>query len=386
MHRLPFKRLLSVALASFAFGPLTSSLSIAETTSVDSRSVPAPVTELAQMTVGLQTTQQRVYLDARLEAINQSTISAQTSGIVESINVDINDAVSAGQTLIIINNSQQKAGLSQAEANAAQAEAMNEDSQVLLTRNRSLYKKNTLSKGELDSSIARAKSTAAAVLAAKAQVIQAQEQLSYTRIIAPYSGIVSQRMVEVGELVNPGQPLMTGFSAQPLRAITSIPQHLIAKLAINDSSRPNITIKSQGHHFPIDRYTLFPYADSRYSSVQARLNLSTFTMNADSAGLMPGAWVEVAFPIGNKKTMTVPQSAIIQQGEVASLYVIDKNSQALKLRYVHLGANVELMSEGSKKEPITQVEILAGLNVGDMIAINALEAAVKIRANKAAGE
>lgn len=384
MHRLPFKRLLSVALASFAFGPLTSSLSIAETTSVDSRSVPAPVTELAQMTVGLQTTQQRVYLDARLEAINQSTISAQTSGIVESINVDINDAVSAGQTLIIINNSQQKAGLSQAEANAAQAEAMNEDSQVLLTRNRSLYKKNTLSKGELDSSIARAKSTAAAVLAAKAQVIQAQEQLSYTRIIAPYSGIVSQRMVEVGELVNPGQPLMTGFSAQPLRAITSIPQHLIAKLAINDSSRPNITIKSQGHHFPIDRYTLFPYADSRYSSVQARIDLAAFEVNKDSAGLIPGAWVEVALPImsaDKKKSIVVPKTAVIQQGEVASIYIIDPNTQALKLRYVRLGGSIE-----AGKSAIQQVEVLSGINAGDRIVVNALAAAMLIRPAESSGE
>lgn len=381
MQRLPLKLLLSAALVPLAFSPLMSSLSVADASQATSQLE----SELEQFTVTPQATQQMVYLDARLEAINQSTISAQTSGIVESINFDINDQVSAGQTLIIINDSQQKAGLSQAQANLAQAEAMDEDAQVLLTRNRSLYKKNTLSKGELDSSIARAKSAAAAVLAAKALVIQAKEQLSYTKVIAPYSGVVSQRMVELGELVNPGQPLMTGFSAQPLRATTSIPQHLVSKLTI-DSENPQITIKSQGQHFPINGYTLFPYADSRYSSVQARIDLAAFEVNKDSASLIPGAWVEVALPIGKKESIAVPKSAIIQQGEVASLYVIDKESKALRLRYVRLGGNVDIATEDSTNKANQQVEILSGLNAGDIVAVNALQAAVLIRSEEASGE
>lgn len=381
MQRLPYKLLLSVALAPLALSPLMSSTSMAEASSTRSAS------ELATITIEPQTVQQMVYLDARLEAINQSTVSAQTSGIVESIKVDINDQVSAGQVLITINDSQQKAGLSQAEANLAQAEAMNEDAQVLLTRNRSLYKKNTLSKGELDSSIARAKSAAAAVLAAQARVVQAKEQLSYTKVIAPYSGVVSQRMVELGELVSPGQPLMTGFSAQPLRATTSIPQHLVSNLSTKstvDSDTTNISIKSQGQLFPIAGYTLFPYADSRYSSVQARIDLATFEVNKDSAGLIPGAWVEVALPImsaDKRKSIVVPKTAVIQQGEVASIYIIDPSTQALKLRYVRLGASIE-----SGKSAIQQVEVLSGINAGDRVVVNALAAAVLIHPAESSGE
>ena len=60
-----------------------------------------------------------VQLEGRLEAINQSTISAQTSGVVESVTVDVNDRVKAGDTLVLINSSQQKAQLSQAQANLA---------------------------------------------------------------------------------------------------------------------------------------------------------------------------------------------------------------------------------------------------------------------------
>lgn len=391
MQRLPLRLLLSAALlAPLAFSPLMSSLSVANDS--PTASAASSVSELATITIEPQAVQQMVYLDARLEAINQSTVSAQTSGIVESINFDINDQVSAGQILITINDSQQKAGLSQAEANLAQAEAMNEDAQVLLTRNRSLYKKNTLSKGELDSSIARAKSAAAAVLAAKASVVQAKEQLSYTKVIAPYSGVVSQRMVELGELVSPGQPLMTGFSAQPLRATTSIPQHLVSKLSTKstvDNDTSNISIKSQGQLFPIDGYTLFPYADSRYSSVQARIDLAPFEVNKDSAGLIPGAWVEVALPVSpadKKKSIVVPETAVIQQGEVASIYIIDPNTQALKLRYVRLGSSVESTQTDSTTANNKQIEVLSGINAGDRVVVNALEAAVLIRPAATSGE
>lgn len=374
MQRLPLKFLLSVALVPLSFATINSALANTDNS--------AAVSQLKTQTVELKATQQRVYLDARLEATNQSTISAQTSGIVEAINFDINDRVEAGQTLIVINNTQQKAGLSQAEANLAQAQAMNEDAQILMKRNRSLFNKKTLSQGELDSSIARAKSAAAAVLAAKAQVKQAQEQLSYTKIVAPYSGIVSQRMVELGELVNPGQPLMTGFSAQPLRASTSIPQNLVAKLEQNSqNAKTQITVKSQGQHFAIDSFTLFPFADSRYSSVQARLDLAKFEINQASAGLIPGAWVKVALPIGESKAISVPQSAIIQQGEVASTYVINKNQQ-LKLRYVRLGASLDKTATNLESP---QVIVLSGLNHGDVIAVNALAAAaIANRSHKAA--
>lgn len=310
---------------------------------------------------------QYVQLDGRLEAINQGTISAQTSGIVETVTVDVNDSVSAGQTLLTINNTQQQAQLSQAQAHLAQEQALNEDAQVLLRRNRSLFAKKTLSQGELDSSIAGAKSRQAAVLAAKAKVKQAQEQLSYTRVLAPYSGIVSQRLVQVGELVSPGQPLMAGFSPQPLRITIDIPQHLLPKL--NISADNPIRIQANGETIRTQQYTLFPYADSRYSSVRARIDLAT---NKNEKALLPGSWVEVLLPAGKREGIYIPQSAILQQGEVASLYVKNSTSGRFKLRYVRLGQ--KLITQ--KLSP--QVEIIAGLSTDEEVALDALATAQQI--------
>lgn len=311
-----------------------------------------------------------VQLEGRLEAINQSTISAQTSGIVESVHVDVNDRVDTGDTLVIINNSQQKAQLSQAQANLAQAQALNEDAQILLKRNRSLLAKKTISQGTFDSSVAQAKSTQASVLAAKAQVKQAEEQLSYTHVKAPYAGIVSDRMVQVGELVNPGQPLMAGFSPKELRAITAMPQKLVTQL--NISADNPIKIKALGEIIPSEKFTLFPFADSHYSSVRARIDLP----RREDDTLVPGTWVEVRVPVAEKEGIYLPASAIIQQGEVASIYVKNATTGEFKLRYVRLGQVLH-------HKLGQQVEIISGLNSNEEIAINALSTAQHIKAGSA---
>lgn len=332
--------------------------------------------EISILTTQLQVIPHYVKLDGRLEAINQGTISAQTSGVVEAVNVDVNDAVEAGQTLVIINNTQQQAQLSQAQANLAQAQALNEDAQILQKRNRSLFTKKTVSQGELDSSIANAKSTQASVLAATANVKQAQEQLSYTQVKAPYSGIVSQRMVQVGELVSPGQALMAGFSPQPLRTTIDIPQHFVSKL--NISADKPIKIQANSDTLYSQQYTLFPYADSRYSSIRARIDLpnseqSNNEKTDEKAALLPGSWVEVLLPIGERKGIFIPQSAILQQGEVASLYVKQPITGTFKLRYIRLGQTLTIATSN-----LPQVEIIAGLSPDEEIALDALAAAQQL--------
>mgnify|MGYP000208563866 FL=1 len=343
--------------------------------------------ELPTLITQIQTMPSYVELDARLEAINQSTISAQTSGIVEAVNVDINDRVEAGQILIRINDSQQQALLSQARANVAQAQALNEDAQILLKRNRSLFAKKTLSQGELDSAIARAKSSQAAVVATQAAAKQAQEQLSYTLIKAPYAGIVSQRMVQVGELVNPGQALMTGFSPQALRAITDIPMHLAKQLSkqlskhLGTAKADNLFIINQGQRFAAESITLFPFADNRFSSVRARINLPKLDLpkmelaKIDSATinnstLLPGSWVKVAIPSREREGIYVPLTAVLQQGEVAKLFIKDAKNQQFKLRYVRLGQKLK-----SADNTIDLVEVSSGLESNEEIALHAIEAA-----------
>jgi len=280
-------------------------------------------------------------LDAKVEAVNAGTISAQTSGTIESLNFDVNDAVKAGQVLLTIRDTQQKAAL-------AQANAMHEDAQLLLKRNRALLKKGTLSQGEFDRTQAQAKS-------AQAALVQAQEQLSYTVVKAPYSGVVSARHVELGETVNPGQPLMSGFSLQPLRAVTDIPASIAQQLS--DDSYQTSYLSSAGKQHQLTAMTLFPYADSRFNSVRARFDIKPDLQ----APLLPGSWVQLKLAKGESEKLQIPASALLQRGELSAVYV--QQEQTFVLRYVRAG-----------KRSGQHIQIISGLRAGDVIAVNALQA------------
>lgn len=306
---------------------------------------------LAAETVTLQPVKIPQYydLEATLEAVNESTISAQTSGTIKAVHYDINDEVKAGALLIEIDNTQQQAALSQAEASLAQAQAQNEDAQILLTRNTRLLKQGTLSQGEFDSTQARAKSAAAAVKAGEAAVRQAREQLAYTRVTAPYSGIVKARMVQVGESVAPGTPLMTGLALQPLRAVADLPQ----RLAREYHSADQVRVALSDQQVTPAKVTLFPFADAMHHSVRLRAELPA---NAAS-GYYPGMWARVRLQTGEREAISVPASAVLERSEITAVYVQDGGK--LKLRQIRTGNRTG-----------DQIEVLAGLSAGEQVAID----------------
>ncbi|WP_430462789.1 efflux RND transporter periplasmic adaptor subunit [Thalassolituus sp. LLYu03] len=305
----------------------------------------------------LEAVQVPVYFDleATLEAVNESTVSAQTSGAIKAVYFDVNDQVEAGALLLEIVDTQQQASLQQARANLAQAEALNEDAQVLLARNERLYKQGTLSKGDMDSTTARAKSTAAAVKAADAALLQAKEQLAYTKVRAPYSGIVKARLVQIGELVNPGQPLMTGLSLEKLRAVADAPQ----RIASQYRNAAQVQVQLDDKSVAPDSVVLFPYADATHHSVRLRANLPAGTTGQDGAPLFPGQWTKIRLQTGERSALLVPAAAVLRRSELTSVYVMD-DGQA-ELRQVRTGNAVG-----------DRIEVLSGLKAGDTIATDAL--------------
>jgi len=316
-----------------------------------------PASVMATEAQPLQPVTVPVYFDleATLEAVNQSTISAQTSGAIKAVHYDVNDQVEAGALLIEIDDTQQQAALQQARANLAQAQAQNEDAQVLLQRNERLYKQGTLSKGEMDSTTARAKSAAAAVKAAEAALTQAKEQLAYTKVRAPYAGLVKSRNVEVGELVNPGQPMMTGLSLEKLRAVADAPQ----RIANQYSSASQVTVQLDDSSITPDSVVLYPYADAMHHSVRLRANLPEGATGTNNAKLYPGQWTKIRVQTGERQALLVPAAAILRRSELTSVYVLDEGQP--ELRQVRTGHTHNGM-----------VEILSGVKAGDEVVSDAL--------------
>lgn len=314
--------------------------------------LPFPVAEVQQ-----QTLPDEQILDGVIEAVNRSTVSAQTAGRVEEIMVDVNDFVPQGAPIVRIRNIEQRAGLEQAQANLREAQARFIEAEAEHHRIRGVYERQLVSKAQMDSVTATLNAAKARLEAAQAGVTQARESLGYTIITAPYSGIVLERHIEPGESVQPGKPLITGFTLDELRIVVNVPQRLIEPIRQHQQAR----ILLSDDDITTEKMTFFPYADPQSNAFKVRIYLPKKTK-----GLYPGMFVKTAFRIGEDQRLTVARSALVQRGEVSAVYVVKEGQ--VSLRQVRPGR-----TEGD------QVEILAGLEAGEQVALDPIQAGVYLK-------
>ncbi|HED13864.1 MAG TPA: efflux RND transporter periplasmic adaptor subunit [Gammaproteobacteria bacterium] len=321
---------------------------------------------LQLQTVKKQTEPRERLLDGHVEAVNRSTVSAQTGGIITEINVDVDDLVQAGTVLLRIRDTQQQAQLKQAKANAASANAKLAEARKRFRRIQGLLNKNLVSRAAFDTAQADLKTATAQQLISLAANRQAREQLAYTVVKAPFTGVVTKRYVEIGETTQPGQPLLTGLSLERLRVRAFIPQQLIRAVRKRHKVR---VLTDDGKDFTINTFTIYPYADPKSNTFQVRIPLPQ-----KITGLYPGMLVKVAFAIGQQQALLVPANAVIQRSEVSAVYVRTKEG-SISLRQIRRG---RLRDNG-------MIEVLAGLEEGEQVVVNPLDA-VWLRSQKTAGK
>lgn len=209
-------------------------------------------------------------LDGTVTAIHQGTVAAQTSGRVSRMLVDVNDQVVAGQPLLEISGKEQFAAVTGAQARLARAQAQQVEAERQLARFQALIAKGVITRAQLDSAQATDRAARAEVNAADAALTQAREAYGYTRILAPYAGVVTKRLVELGETVAPGTPLLSGFSLDALRVEVDLPQ---SALALASQPADVQVLLPDGNTVTPLKLTRFNYADSQSHAFRLRLDL-----------------------------------------------------------------------------------------------------------------
>lgn len=292
-------------------------------------------------------------LDGQIEAVQQSTVSAQTSGTVVAIPFDVDDVVDAGELIVSLDDTEQRARANQAEANLSEAQAALTDARQRLERIGPLVERGVASQAELDQANNQFNAAQARLSQAEAAAEQAQEQLSYTKVLAPYGGIVTERHVEVGESVSPGTPLLSGFSLEALRVTAAIPQRY-ADLARQNKSA-TVTL-DDGRVLETGEMTFFPYADPNTHSFRVRMPLTE-----PDGSLFPGMLVRVGLPVSQRQALWIPETALVRRGELRGVYVLDDN-QKPRLRQIRTG----VIRNG-------QIEVLSGLSSGERVRVRGVQ-------------
>jgi RND family efflux transporter MFP subunit len=303
-------------------------------------------------------------IDGNVEAINKATVSAQTRGTIQKIQVDVDDYVEKGSVIINLKDTTQRANLNKAIALEKEAVAHLSQAKDEFDRVEDIYAKKVVSKSKMDDATHALSAAKARLESARANLDTAREQLSYTRVKAPYSGIVTKRHVEVGETVQPGTKLMTGISLDKLRVNVDVPQSLINKIRVQGKAYIYIEPATgvEPVKVEVEKITIFPIADRASNTFKVRLDLPSGT-----EGLFPGMFVKTALITGEKQVLTVPLKSVVQRSEVTAIYVITDDGR-VHFRQVRLG-NVR----GNARI------VLSGLDPGEKVALDPIRAGIVLK-------
>jgi RND family efflux transporter MFP subunit len=321
--------------------------------------------ELASFTVTQgEITRERLF-DGVVEAINQTTVSAQTGGRIIEINFDIDDKVDSGAVLLKISDNEQSASAAQAAASISQMQAQLTQARNNFARYKKLLASQTISRSEYDQAKTTLDSAIANLNASRAAKDQAQKQVDYTVVRAPYSGIVTERLVDLGETVSPGQPLMSGFSTRLLRVRTEVPNRFARQI---DAERGvDIVLDTPtAERIHSTRVTVFPFANTRSNSVTVRADLPE-----DTDSVYPGMLTKVAFQTARESRILIPLSAIFVRSELTGIYVLE--GDAIYLRRLSIGRPY------TDDQGVEQVEVLNGLKLGEQVAVDPVAAVKRLK-------
>lgn len=315
----------------------------------------------ATATVEYREVDQTYAAEALVEAVKQSTVAAQISGRIVEIHFDVGDTVQKGQVLVRIDESEARQAVAGSEAGVAQARANLQNARQHYERTRQLLAQKFVSQAALDKAQADYKAAEAQLAAAQASAGQAATTRGFTAVMAPYSGVVAVRHVELGEMASPGKALMTGFDPKDLRVVASIPQYKLAE--VRRSARAQVEFPSVNKWVTAKAVTLLPAADVKTHTTRVRLDLPE-----DIRDVYPGMFARAHFAVGRAKKLLVPVTAVVRRSEVTAVYVIDAKG-GVAFRQIRLG---EPAGDG-------MVEVLAGLSAGETVALEPVKAGIYLK-------
>jgi len=296
-----------------------------------------------------------------VRASQSSQIAGQMMGNILEVRVHEGDYVRRGQILAVIDDAQPRAGLDRASAaqNLAQQEILAADSdfrlaEATIKRYQDLYGKKSVSPQEFDEVKARYQAAQArrdmshAVQAqAQAALLQAQTAFDYSRVRAPFDGIITEKKADTGTLVSPGSQLFTVEDPRRYRLEVAVDEGDIALVRIGQPIA--VGIDGLDSELAGKVAQIVPAADSATRSFLVKIDLPS------GQRLRSGVFGRARISRGERTSILVPRSAIVNRGQLQAVYVLDA-AHIAALRYVTLG---NVAGE--------QVEVLSGLDDGETV-------------------
>lgn len=308
-----------------------------------------------------------------------SVLGAEISGTVREILVRPGDHVRRGQLLAALDDRSPRAQVGAAEAGveetrqggaeAAQAlqaaAAERQFAEATWRRYQELLAKNSVSRQEFEHAEtqyeaalaheraleARKSQLAARNQQAKSQLALAETLLSYARIVSPLDGVVTAKSVDAGTLVMPGTPLLTVEDPAHYRLEASLPAQYLGRVRRDEE----VTVETGRGNFSGRVAEIVPSTDPASRTAVVKVELPK------GCGCQSGDYGTAYFPVGEGKILAVPSAALVEQGQLTGVFVVNADGMA-EYRLVKTGRSFG-----------RRMEILSGLADGERVAVSGTE-------------
>jgi RND family efflux transporter MFP subunit len=267
----------------------------------------------------------------RLVSNREVTLSAEVNGVVEAYHADIGDRVKTGQILVTIDDTDYRLSLKEAEANRKVAESRLNLAEKVYHRNQSLLPRKVITPDDFDKAEAEYLSAGASMNRVSLLVDIAEERLAKTRIHAPFGGLIAERMIEIGQTLGAGQPVMTVADLSSMR----VKIHLSEKEYVQLDKEDPVSVTVEA----------FPEADIKGRidrigiKADERTNTFAVEIRVDNPHLLlkTGLTARVRITTNiNHEAMLVPQSSIQYKKDREEVFVVGPEQRA-EVRRVVLG-------------------------------------------------
>ena len=294
-------------------------------------------------------------VSGKIQSVNSADLSTRIMGYVTNIPVNVGDSVKKGQLLVAINNTDLQARKAQVEASITEAQAAYNNAEKDYNRFQNLFSENSASQKELDDMTARFEMAKARLEAAKQMRNEVNAQFTYSNITAPFDGVVTSKMIETGDMANPGMPLITVEAPGNFEVMAMVPETEISKIKVNTEVKVNVKATNSILSGKVSEVS----TSAKHTGGQFLVKI---VLDKTNDKILSGMFVTVQFPIEKQSENTmvlIPKTALVHNGQLTGIYTVSQSNTAI-LRWLRLG-----------REYGNQVEVLSGLSANESYIVSA---------------
>ncbi len=298
-----------------------------------------------------------------VRAVHETTIGSKLLARVLEVNLKAGQKVRVGDVLVRLDDTDLKAKLQQANAAVSAAEAMLAQATSDKRRYAQMWKSKVISGQEYEKIDTALRTAEADLLRARETTKEVQATLDWATVRAPIDGTVIDKKVDMGDMVTPGQPLVTLFDPRRMQLVASVRESLARRLRVDDTI--DVWIEGLNKQCTGTISEIVPEAQAASRTFQVKVTGPCPT------GIYAGMFGRIQIPLGQERVTVIPANAVRHVGQLELASAVE-NGQPHR-RAIRTGrrfdASFNVISESRQGEKPAYLEVLSGLEEGERIVV-----------------